>query len=130
MIANASDSLSETNPGDVSTPEIHVWSESNRQLIVPDNGKGMIESEIRNHLLTLFATSKENKEDLVGRFGIGFYSCFALSETVEVQSKAREPDSIGMVAVYSGGQSVALHKSSEVTHGTVIRSWRSPSCKR
>lgn len=68
-----------------------------RTLTVTDNGLGMIKDELENNLGTIaksgslnFKKENELKEDvdIIGQFGVGFYSAFMVSERVTVISRA------------------------------------------
>ena len=67
-----------------------------KQLIVSDNGIGMTREELEKNLGTIarsgsFDFKKENKSgdiDIIGQFGVGFYSAFMVADHVTVISKA------------------------------------------
>lgn len=68
----------------------------NRTLKITDNGCGMTEDELENNLGTIaksgslaFKTENEKTEDvdIIGQFGVGFYSAFMVSEKVVVESR-------------------------------------------
>lgn len=68
----------------------------NRTLTVTDNGCGMTKDELENNLGTIaksgslnFKNENEQKEDIeiIGQFGVGFYSAFMVSERVTVISR-------------------------------------------
>lgn len=68
-----------------------------RTLTVSDNGCGMNVDELENNLGTIaksgslaFKQENEKKEDIdiIGQFGVGFYSAFMVSKSVKVISKA------------------------------------------
>lgn len=68
-----------------------------RTLTVTDNGLGMTKDELENNLGTIaksgslnFKKENELKEDvdIIGQFGVGFYSAFMVSERVTVISRA------------------------------------------
>lgn len=68
----------------------------NRQLTISDNGEGMDKGELENNLGTIaksgsFNFKKENeiREDIeiIGQFGVGFYSSFMVSDKVTVISR-------------------------------------------
>jgi len=72
-------------------------NESERTLTVTDTGIGMSKEELDSNLGTIAKSGsfdfKENNEakdgvDIIGQFGIGFYSAFMVSEKVTVISKA------------------------------------------
>lgn len=73
-----------------------VPNKENRTLTISDNGCGMTEEELDNNLGTIaksgslnFKKENESKEDIeiIGQFGVGFYSAFMVSEQVTVISK-------------------------------------------
>lgn len=68
----------------------------NRTLKISDNGVGMTEEELENNLGTIaksgsesFKSETEKTEDvdIIGQFGVGFYSAFMVSKKVVVISK-------------------------------------------
>ena len=67
-----------------------------RKLIITDNGCGMTKEELENNLGTIaksgsLAFKEENKSkdiDIIGQFGVGFYSAFMVSEKIKVESRA------------------------------------------
>lgn len=68
-----------------------------RTLTITDNGCGMTKEELENNLGTIaksgsfnFKKDNEQKEDIeiIGQFGVGFYSAFMVSEHVTVISRA------------------------------------------
>src|SRR3546814_745331 len=68
-----------------------------RTLVVSDNGIGMNRQELIDNLGTIarsgtaaFVQQLENKQDganLIGQFGVGFYSAFMVAERVEVSTR-------------------------------------------
>ncbi|HML36601.1 MAG TPA: molecular chaperone HtpG [Bacillota bacterium] len=107
LISNASDaidklyykSLTENNTG-VSREgfEIRIAvDKDNRTLTISDNGIGMTKEDLESNLGTIaksgsldFKKENEKKEDIdiIGQFGVGFYSAFMVSSVVTVTSKA------------------------------------------
>ena len=107
LISNASDaidklayrSLTDQNL-DIDTTKLEIKIEldkDKRQIIIKDNGCGMTEQELENNLGTIaqsgslaFKEANEKKEDIdiIGQFGVGFYSAFMVSDKVTVESKS------------------------------------------
>lgn len=72
-----------------------------RTLIITDTGIGMTKEELENNLGTIaksgslaFKTENEAKDgvDIIGQFGVGFYSAFMVSESVTVKSRVLNLD--------------------------------------
>ena len=73
----------------------------NRTLTISDTGIGMTKEELEQNLGTIaksgslaFKTENESKDghDIIGQFGVGFYSSFMVGDKVEVLSKAYGSD--------------------------------------
>lgn len=107
IISNASDaidklyfkSLTDTSVGmKKSDFAINIAiDKENRTLTVFDNGIGMTEEDLENNLGTIansgsFAFKKDNDlgddVDIIGQFGVGFYSTFMVAKEVTVVTKA------------------------------------------
>ena len=107
LISNASDALDKLyfksltdNSVGIAADDFVIRIELNkddRTLKVIDNGCGMTEEELDQNLGTIaksgsfnFKNDNEKAEnvDIIGQFGVGFYSAFMVSDEVTVQSKA------------------------------------------
>jgi molecular chaperone HtpG len=107
LISNASDaidkryfrSLTDTSVGlDRSQYEITIeHNKDARTLTITDNGCGMTSDELENNLGTIaqsgsFNFKQENGKaqdiDIIGQFGVGFYSAFMVSDKIVVRSRA------------------------------------------
>ena len=111
LISNASDaidklyfkSLTDDKVG-LNKDDFAIWisaDKDSRTLKISDNGIGMTEEELENNLGTIansgsFKFKNENKleEDnqIIGQFGVGFYSAFMVAKKVTVISKAYGSD--------------------------------------
>ena len=107
LISNASDaidklyykSLTDTSVG-MNKGDFRILitrDKENRILTVEDNGIGMTEEDLENNLGTIansgsFAFKKDNDlgddVDIIGQFGVGFYSTFMVAKEVTVVTKA------------------------------------------
>lgn len=111
LISNASDaldklyfkSLTDTSVG-LKKEDFAITLEADKQartLKISDNGIGMTQSELEQNLGTIaksgsLAFKKENDlgedVDIIGQFGVGFYSAFMVAKEVIVKSKAYGSD--------------------------------------
>lgn len=74
-----------------------IPDKKNRTLVISDTGIGMTEKELEDNLGVIAksgtlefknATELKDGHDIIGQFGVGFYSAFMVSEVVTVISKA------------------------------------------
>ena len=107
LISNCSDALDKRyynsisgNGDDIEKNNLKIditLDSKNRKFIIEDNGCGMTKEELEANLGTIaksgslaFKKLNEKKDDvdIIGQFGVGFYSCFMVSNDVSVVSKA------------------------------------------
>ena len=110
LISNASDacdklyfkSLTDTSLG-VRKEDLHIHispDKESRTLTVSDNGIGMTKEELEKNLGTIArsgsmdfkAANKNENIDIIGQFGVGFYSAFMVASKVTVISRANGSD--------------------------------------
>ena len=106
LISNASDAVDKLyfkSLTDTSIPltksDYAIWiklDKENRTITISDNGIGMTEGELENNLGTIaksgsfdFKRDNEKEEgvDIIGQFGVGFYSAFMVADSIKVLSK-------------------------------------------
>lgn len=108
LVSNASDALdklsyltlTQDNLKSLSfEPRIDIsFDEQKKTLTIEDNGIGMSESDMKEHLgiiaksgtksfLSQLSGDKKKDSALIGQFGVGFYSAFMVAHRVVVQSK-------------------------------------------
>ena len=99
-----------------------------RILTISDNGIGMTEKELDENLGVIarsgsqeFKKNNENNEEIniIGQFGVGFYSAFMVSERVEVFSKAYGSED-AYVWSSNGSDGYEIKKTQKDGHGTSI----------
>lgn len=109
--------------------EIEVRKDA-RELIIRDNGIGMNEQEVIDNLGTiansgtrkyLEALSGDEKKDsqLIGQFGVGFYSSFIVADQVTVNTR-RAGAAQGVQWVSAGEGDYTIEPSDKATRGTEI----------
>ena len=101
-----------------------------RILTITDNGIGMNDKELEENLGTIAqsgslvfkeAEKSDNKDvDIIGQFGVGFYSAFMVSDKIEVTSK-KFGDEKAYKWVSSGEDGYSIDEAEKDTQGTVIK---------
>ncbi len=142
LVSNASDALDklrfETSRGatvlDADAPlEIRITTDKDgKRLTIADTGCGMTRDELVDNLGTIaksgteafmrsVAENKDAATNLIGRFGVGFYSVFMVAEKVTVTSRSFQPDAAPARWVSDGSGSFAVENvDGEVPRGTTI----------
>lgn len=111
LISNASDAIDKLYYRSLTKKDIALNQSSleivlkldkeNRNIIIKDNGCGMTEKEANENLGTIaksgslkFKNENEKKEDIdiIGQFGVGFYSSFMVSDKVTVKTKSPDEE--------------------------------------
>ena len=105
LISNAADALDKLRYEAIATPSLIVGDpelkititadKAKKELVVSDNGIGMSHDELVDNLGTIAKSgtqaftdkAKDAKIDLIGQFGVGFYSAFMVAGRVEVVSR-------------------------------------------
>ncbi len=140
LISNASDALNRlqfemlTNAA-VLDPEaelaIRLTADKDaRTLTISDTGLGMTHAELIENLGTIahsgaasFLQSLQDGKklsDLIGQFGVGFYSVFMVAEEVRVTSRSYRPDAAAWTWVCTGEDSFTLEPAQKEQRGTEI----------
>ena len=110
LISNASDALDKlyfktlTDNSDIKRGDLEIRiaaDKTARTLTISDNGIGMTKEELESNLGTIaksgtlaFKTAMDKKDeiDIIGQFGVGFYSAFMVSKKITVLSRAYGSD--------------------------------------
>ena len=102
--------------------------EKNRTLTVSDNGIGMSRAELEENLGTIAKSGslafKKNMEesddiDIIGQFGVGFYSAFMVASSVTVITKKYGEDT-AWKWVSDGAEGYTIEETTKATAGTDI----------
>ncbi len=141
LISNASDALNRvqfemlTNH-DVLDPdaELGIWlsvDEDAKTITIRDTGIGMTRDELIENLGTIAKSGakeflerlKENKEhvtEIIGQFGVGFYSVFMVAKEVEVISRSYRKDAEAVRWVSDGSETYTIETAEKPDRGTTI----------
>lgn len=118
-------------------PEGKVTVEVNkadRIITISDNGLGMTEAEVEKYIAQLaFSGAQEfvqkmkdlgdtsSKDEIIGKFGLGFYSSFMVAEKVEVESLSMVPGSTPTKWTCHGDTDYEFDESTKSEVGTTIK---------
>lgn len=102
----------------------------NKKIVISDNGVGMTEEEVEKYIAQLaFSGAEEfvqnmkdagDHADIIGKFGLGFYSAFMVSDKVEVESLSWKEGSKPAKWTCEGEVDYTFSESSKTTVGTDI----------
>lgn len=140
LISNASDALDKfrynslTDTKIADKEELHIEiipNKDEKTITIIDNGIGMTEEEAINNLGTiarsgskeflekLDAKDKNDEIDIIGQFGVGFYSAFIVGKEVVVKTKSPYSDK-GIKWTSSGEDSYKVEECDKTDRGTEI----------
>ncbi len=137
LISNSVDAISKLKMaslagearGEVPEPEINLAiDKENRTLSITDNGIGMTAEEIKKYINQVAFSSAEefiNKyqksaKDLIGHFGLGFYSAFMVAKKVEIDTLSYQEGATPVHWSCDGSPEFELTDSSRSQIGTTI----------
>ena len=140
LISNASDAIDKykylelTSNGKIPSKNYEIWiskDKNARTLTISDNGIGMTKDELIKNLGTIahsgskdfvskIKEAKEKKDlDIIGQFGVGFYSAFMVADSIEVHTKSIN-DEQGYVFTSDGKSSYTIDEEDIKDSGTKI----------
>ena len=138
LISNSSDALDKLYYRSLTDKKVKVkkddleinisFDKDKRTLTISDNGCGMTEEELESNLGTIAKSgslsfkenmSKDEKIDIIGQFGVGFYSAFMVSDKITVTSKSIDSDS-AFVWTSEGIDGYTISKGKKKDIGTEI----------
>ena len=138
LISNASDATDKLyykalteNISDINKSDLTIdlaFDKEGRTLTVTDHGIGMNKEELEEHLGTIansgsFKFKNENESDdidIIGQFGVGFYSAFMVAKKVEVSSRAYGSDQ-GYTWVSEASDGYEIFETDNLPIGTTIK---------
>ncbi len=105
--------------------------EKAKTIQVIDNGIGMTADEIKKFIteiafsgatdfITKYQDQFENGSDIIGHFGLGFYSAFMVADKVQIDSKSYIADAESAKWVCDGGIEYEMDTSDRLDRGTTI----------
>lgn len=142
LISNASDAISRVNfelltnkdvlDADVEPKIVIKINKEDKTLTISDTGVGMDQDEIMQNLGTiahsgarefLEAAASSGESDIsniIGQFGVGFYSAFMVSDKIEVKSQSYDKNDDPIHWKSDGGETYSIEKGTKENRGTEI----------
>ena len=137
LISNSVDAISKLKmaslagemQGEVSEPVIKLAvDKSKKTLSISDNGIGMTVDEIKKYINQVAFSSAEDfikkyekdANELIGHFGLGFYSAFMVAEKVEIDTLSYKEGATAVHWSCDGSPEFELTQSDRTTVGTTI----------
>lgn len=138
LISNASDALDKLYYKSLTDSKLNIQKEDlairidldkdARTITIRDNGIGMTEEELENNLGTiaksgseLFKENNDSAKDMqiIGQFGVGFYSAFMVAKSVSVTSKSIDSDK-AYIWKSTGANGYSIEECEKGENGTEI----------
>lgn len=136
VVSNACDAITKyrmLHPGTEEELKVFVTVDKEKKTIrISDTGIGMTADEVKKYInqvafsgatefMKQFEDNKEeDKGDIIGHFGLGFYSVFMVSELVEIESLSHEEGAEPVHWASEDGMSFEMSAGKRTEHGTDI----------
>ena len=150
LVSNASDALEKLRHTQITEKEIHddnlsleinlTTDDKASTLTIQDFGIGMNREELVENLGTIAHSGSKKfleamkegdaaKDNLIGQFGVGFYSTFMAAEKVQVYTHSWDPAESGLVWESEGAGSYTIEEAEGQRRGTKIVVHLKEECK-
>ncbi|MDP4284282.1 MAG: molecular chaperone HtpG [Bacteroidota bacterium] len=116
--------------GDIGNTDIHILIDKDKKtLTISDKGVGMTEEEVDKYINQVaFSGAEEflekykgkNEANIIGHFGLGFYSSFMVSDKVEIITKSYKEDSKAVRWECDGSPEFSVEENDKENRGTDI----------
>ena len=141
LVSNACDAVTKLQKlnmmGEADIPtdekyEIHVvLNQDEKTLQIIDNGIGMTADEIKKYInqiafsgatdfLQKFQEKGEGENEIIGHFGLGFYSAFMVADKVEIDTLSYQDGAVSAKWICEGGIDYAMEAGTRTERGTTI----------
>ena len=141
LISNASDALSRVQFEMLTNTEVLdaetelavriTFDQETRTLTVSDTGIGMTQAEMIENLGTIahsgaaaflkqLQAGQRPTTELIGQFGVGFYSAFMVADRIQVLSRSYRPEAEAAAWVSDGASSYEIGPAAKTTRGTDV----------
>lgn len=136
LISNACDALAklqilrDQNLADVKDDELKielVIDKTSRTLQFSDTGLGMTAEEVEKYIAQVafsgaeeFLEKYKNQEQIIGHFGLGFYSAYMVADQVDIDTLSYQPESSPAFWSCAGSSDYTLDAGQRTSRGTTI----------
>lgn len=140
LISNASDAISKLKKlngmGEITLPEGEeykidiVLDDKAKTLTITDNGIGMTGEEVKKYINQIAFSGAEDflnkykdktdQEQIIGHFGLGFYSAFMVAKQVEIETLSYQEGATPVHWTCDGGSTYDMEDGTKETRGTSI----------
>ena len=133
VVSNACDAITKFRMKYGTEEEMQVLvtvDKENKTITISDTGIGMTADEVRRYInqVAFSGASEfmknfegdEKKGDIIGHFGLGFYSVFMVSDKVEIVTLSAEEGAEAVHWVSEDGMSFEMEAGERASHGTDI----------
>lgn len=115
-------------------PEFEVrvkLNKNNKTIKFTDNGIGMTAEEVKKYInqvafsgaedfIAKYKDKMDEQNEIIGHFGLGFYSAFMVSDYVEIDTLSYVEDAEGVYWKCSGGTEYEIDSSELKNRGTIV----------
>ncbi len=140
LVSNASDAITKMKrlaslgeadlKGDDDFKITVTYDEENKTIAIADNGIGMTAEEIQKYINQIAFSGaeafvekfkdKEDKDQIIGHFGLGFYSAFMVAKEVTIDTLSYVDGAEAAHWTCDGGTEFTITSSDRTTRGTTV----------
>ena len=148
LISNGVDAVTKlkrlVSLGDAEVPEGETYrvtvyaSPKAKTLVFEDNGIGMTMEEVDKYINQIAFSGasdflekykdKDSQDQIIGHFGLGFYSAFMVADKVEIETRSYQPDAAPVHWECDGGTEYSMSEGTMQNRGTRITLYLSDDC--
>ena len=140
LVSNGCDAITKLKKlalmGEYETPDDETYkvqvtvNPKEKTIRIEDNGLGMTEDEVDEYINQIAFSGaqdflnkykdKANEDQIIGHFGLGFYSAFMVADKVTIDTLSYKPDAKPVHCESEGGTEFDMKEGTKEGHGTVI----------
>ena len=114
--------------GEIGKTDIDILLDKEKKTItVKDRGIGMTAEEVKKYINQIaFSSASEflekykDQSNIIGHFGLGFYSAFMVADKVEIKTKSYREDALGVTWTCDGTTEFTLEENEKTERGTEV----------